>query len=111
MSILTGIALSVHLGLDHNYNGFHPYIRYYNQDFISGVFYNSENRIGFYAGLNKKLSKDFSVDLGIVTGYKSADILPMVRFIHDKSGMFITPGVEVSYDNIEKIGVVFGVQF
>jgi hypothetical protein len=111
MSITTGIALSLHLGLANDYNGFHPYIRYENQDFIAGVYYNSEDSIGVFAGVNTQLTNRISVDLGLVSGYSGEKLMPMLRFVDDKTGIFITPGVEVNDGDLDNVGLVIGIQF
>jgi len=47
----------------------------------------------------------WNIELGLVTGYKSEDILPMVRY--KAGGFFISPAYE-KYNNEENFGVVLG---
>ena len=93
-------ALSMHVGLEGNYNNYHPHVRCQTNSLISGVYYNSENKISSYAGLEYK-----GLELGLVTGYKSEDILPMIRY--KKNNWFIAPGYEVD----GTYGVVIGLEF
>ena len=76
--ISLGLALSLHLGLAGNYNFFHPYVEYVDDRFIAGTFYNSEDNWSFFVG--KEFNRgDFGVEVGLVTGYESSPIVPMVR--------------------------------
>ena len=42
------LALSSHIGMVGEYNEFHPHIRYQDNQFISGAYYNSLNKISLY---------------------------------------------------------------
>lgn len=102
MSITAGIALSLHLGLAGEYSGIHPYIRYENDEFITGAYYNSLERISIYGGLKYDLNKDSSIELGLVSGYYE-ELIPMVRLKHKQ--FYIMPAAD------EKVGIVIGIQF
>ena len=93
-------ALSMHVGLEGNYNNYHPHARCQKDALISGVYYNSENRISTYVGLEYE-----GFEIGLVTGYKSKDTLPMVRY--KRNNWFIAPGYEVD----GTYGVVIGLEF
>ena len=76
--ISLGIALSLHLNLLGDYNFVHPYVEYVDDNFIAGTYYNSEDRWSFFIGKEYN-SGDFGLELGLVTGYKSSPIIPMIR--------------------------------
>ena len=85
-------AISMHVGLEGNYNSFHPHARCQQDALISGVFYNSEDRISTYVGKEFELDKYWKLELGLVTGYTYADVVPMIRY---KAGtLFISPAFE-----------------
>jgi hypothetical protein len=88
------LAASIHLGLEGNYQNIHPHVRCevehsFFQSTVAGVYYNSESTISTYVG-----QKFGALEVGIVTGYSSKSILPMLRFI--KNGWFISPAYESS---------------
>ena len=87
LSIL--LAVSTHLGLDGNYNSIHPHARCTIDNWITGAYYNSERNASFYVG--RKIS---NFEIGLVTGYNSGDVLPMIRYIND--GWFVAPSYEQS---------------
>tara|TARA_Y100000401_G_scaffold80731_1_gene66143 strand:- start:228 stop:533 length:306 start_codon:yes stop_codon:yes gene_type:complete len=93
-------ALSLHVGLEENYNSFHPHARCEKDNLISGVFYNSEDRISTYLGLQHE-----GFELGLVTGYTYGNIIPMMRYKKDK--WFIAPAIE----NNGNKGLVLGLEF
>ena len=93
-------ALSLHVGLEGKYNNYHPHTRCQKNTLISGVYYNSEDRITTYIGMTHN-----GLELGLVTGYKSEAILPMIRY--KKNNWFIAPGYEVD----GTYGVVMGLEF
>ena len=67
---------------------------------ISGVYYNSEDRISSYVGMTYE-----GLELGLVTGYKSQDIVPMIRY--KRNNWFIAPG----YESDGTYGIVIGLEF
>ena len=69
------LAASMHIGLEGKYNNIHPHARCQQDSLKSGVFYNSEQRISSYVGLQHN-----GFELGLVTGYTYADVVPMVRY-------------------------------
>jgi hypothetical protein len=83
------LAASMHLGLEDKYNNLHPHARCQQDALISGVFYNSEERISSYVGLQHN-----GFELGLVTGYTYADVVPMVRY--KKDNWFIAPALELN---------------
>jgi hypothetical protein len=101
LSLLVG--LSLHIGLENNYNNIHPHARCTIDNTISGAYYNSEERVSFYVGKKiPNIDKEWDLEIGLVTGYSGADVVPLIRYIND--GWFISP----SYETTGNIGVVFG---
>ena len=90
-------AASLHLGLENKYNNLHPHARCQVDNLISGVYYNSEDRVSSYVGMEHN-----GFELGLVTGYTSEDILPMIRYKH--KNFFITP----AYENGDTYGITIG---
>lgn len=101
MIVELSLALSLHLnGGDYDLNNVHPHIRVAQDDYISGVYYNSDYEYSFYAGY-----KYDWLEVGIVTGYIN-DVQPYLRAIKD--GFFVAPAI---YGNNEEIGAVAGYEF
>ena len=94
------LALSMHVGLEGNYNSIHPHARCQKDALISGVYYNSEDNISAYVGLERN-----GFELGLVTGYTYADVVPMLRYKKDK--LFIAPAIEKG----GRKGLVIGIEF
>ena len=94
------LAASMHLGLEDKYNNLHPHARCQQDALISGVFYNSEERISSYVGLQHN-----GFELGLVTGYTYADVVPMVRY--KKNNWFFAPALEKD----GRKGFVIGLEF
>ena len=90
-------AASLHLGLENKYNNLHPHTRCQVDSVISGIYYNSEDNISSYIGLEHD-----GWELGLVTGYESQDVLPMIRY--KKNNWFIAP----AYENDDTHGIVIG---
>jgi len=42
-ALTLALGVSAHLGLDNQYNAIHPHVRYRNEQFIAGAYYNSED--------------------------------------------------------------------
>ena len=95
------LAVSLHLGLEGNYNEVHPHIRYNEQNYITGAYYNSESNISFYAGKRWKYN-DFGLEAGAVTGYSAGDVIPYGRATY--KNFFVAPAVEGD----DTIGTVIG---
>ena len=93
-------ALSLHVGLEGDYNSYHPHARCEKDSLISGIYYNSEDRISSYVGLQYE-----GLELGLVTGYIYNDIIPMIRY--KKDNWFIAPAYEKSGSK----GIVIGLEF
>ena len=93
-------ALSLHVGLEGDYNSYHPHARCEKDCLISGIYYNSEDRISSYVGLQYE-----GLELGLVTGYSYSDIVPMIRY--KKDNWFIAP----AYEKGGSKGIVIGLEF
>ena len=102
LSIL--LAVSIHLGLENEYNNVHPHARCTVDKNIIGAYYNSEYRLSSYIGRVKK-HKDLEIEYGIVTGYTGSDIVPMFRIKKDR--WFIAP----AYETTGNAGFVIGIEF
>jgi hypothetical protein len=101
LEILTSIALSLHLGFEGDYNAIHPHIRLQEQQYIAGLYYNSESNISPYVGYRLEYN-DFGLEYGAVGNYSHADIAPYVRGTY--KNFFVAPGIEN-----DKVGIVFGI--
>ena len=98
LSIL--LAVSTHLGLDDNYNSIHPHARCTVDNWITGAYYNSESNASYYVG-----KKILNFEIGLVTGYNSYDVLPMIRYTKD--GWFVAP----AYEKSGNYGVAVGYEY
>ena len=101
-SISLGLALSLHLGFEGEYNSIHPHLRYTQESFIAGAYYNSESNISPYVGYRFEYN-DFGLELGAVGNYSDADIMPFAKGSYKQ--FFVTPGIEG-----DNIGIVFGIE-
>ena len=99
------LAVSMHLGLEGDYNQVHPHARCTVDNNIAGVFYNSEDNISAYIGNQFELDEYWNIERGLVTGYDSEDILPMVRY---KSGRFFLSPAYEKHNGDKNYGVVIG---
>jgi hypothetical protein len=100
------LALSLHLGMDGEYNELHPHIRYQDNKFISGAYYNSLNKISLYAGIRHEIN-NFGIEFTTTTGYDNI-FSPYIRATQDVSEhtrFFITGAAEN-----KSIGTIIGVE-
>jgi hypothetical protein len=100
-SLTLTLALSLHLGLEGDYNSIHPHLRYTTDNYIAGAYYNSESNLSTYIGKRWE-HNDFGLEAGAVTGYSQADIMPYVRGTY--KDFFVAPAVEGD----DTIGAVIG---
>ena len=101
--LVLGIALSMHVGLQNDYNQTHPYLMCEKNEIITGVYYNSLSKPSLVLAKEYSLSDDLKVDLGLVTGYVY-DVVPMFRVRY--KNLFMMPALED-----DRSGLVFGIQF
>ena len=117
MEFLTALTLSMgistHVGLEEDYNEIHPHIRYQNEQFITGIYYNSEDKISMYGGYRIEPKQNVGIELAIVTGYEQmGTIVPYIRGTYDvgsKTRFFVAPTAE-KQGNETNAGIVFGVE-
>lgn len=109
------LAISAHIALPGDWNEIHPCVRYEQDSFIAGAYLNSENTISFYAGAEfpaQLFSVPFNWELGLVTGYSSAPVVPFIRATYDineNSKLFIAPAFAIdSNTGALDLGVVIG---
>jgi hypothetical protein len=108
MDILYGLALSLHLGFEQDYNMIHPHIRLKHDDYIAGAYYNSEDVLSLYAGLEFE-QENWNYEFGVVTGYSSDRIYPFFRSTYDLNDNiigYITPAIEG-----DTVGLILGLEF
>ncbi len=102
------LALSMHMGLEADYNQIHPHARCTVENNIAGLYYNSENNVSAYVGRQFELDEYWNIELGLVSGYDHGTVVPMVRY---KAGsFFLTPAYE-KHKGEENWGVVLGWEF
>lgn len=112
MDILLGIATTLHLGLSGDYNGFHPQIRFEEQQYVAGAYYNSEENISSYLGYDFDLDY-FDLEIGVVTGYDAIGaVIPYARVTKDFGDrtIFLAP-VGENINGELNTGLVFGFEF
>ena len=97
------VAFTMHIGLENEYNNLHPHARCTVDQYIGGVYYNSEERYSTYIGLKSPIS-EFNVEYGLVTGYSGMNLAPLIRI--EKDGFFISPSHEVDGNT----GIVIGIE-
>ena len=112
--IVLGLGLSLHLGFSQDYNPVNPYVEYQHDNLRAGAYYNSEENISVYGGVNLPVYDIFSVDTGLLYGGYPAlpnDLLPYVKFNYhysDSITLFATPGAERQVDDTLQYGIVSG---
>ena len=108
MTLSLCLAFSAHIALPGDWNQIHPCIRFQEDAFIAGAFLNSEDRVSAYAGFELQRGAWFA-EIGAVTGYSGADVLPFLRAgvdLNDRTRLFVAP----AYANGET-GAVLGIEF
>ena len=94
------VAFSMHIGLEGDYNNIHPHARCTVDNTIAGVYYNSESKVSVYIG-----HKFGNLEVGLVTGYSSYDIAPMIRYTKDE--WFVAS----AYETPDTLGLTIGYEF
>ena len=82
------LTLSLHLGMQAGFNEVNPHIRCDVENYSTGMYYNSEKNISFYMSQNLKI-RESEIEIGLVTGYRDANVIPIVRW--KKNNWFIAP--------------------
>lgn len=110
-NLALSIALSAHIALQGNYNQVHPTIECAGEAFRAGAFLNSEGTGSAFLAYRLQRGGVW-LDLGLVTGYSDADILPFVRAgvdLTDRARLFIAPAFE-TWDGETRVGAIIGVE-
>ena len=82
------LTLSLHLGMSGDFNAINPHVRCEVANSSFGMYYNSEKNISFYMSQNLRLRKS-EVEIGLATGYRDANIIPIMRW--KRNNWFIAP--------------------
>jgi hypothetical protein len=102
-TLICGMALSMHVGLQQQYNSVHPYCTAQTeQNIIVGTYYNSLKKVSVFGGYKVILTDDWSVDIAVVTGYDQYELAPGVRVNY--KDLFIMPALEN-----DRVGAVIGI--
>ena len=107
------LGLSLHTGLSGDYNEIHPHVRFIEDGAIAGAYYNSVERLSFYAGHRLEPTENIGLEFALVTGYPAfGEIAPFVRGTYDTGNIryFVSPAIESYGNNNSDIGVVFGIE-
>ena len=100
------VAFSMHIGLSGDYNQVHPHARCDMDTFMFGTYYNSEHRVSTYVGKTfGPIDQNWTLEYGLVTGYKSYDVVPLLRYTNN--GWFVAPAYEIG----NNYGVVIGWEY
>ena len=100
-----GLALSMHIGLQGEYNQAHPYATCETDKTIVGLYHNSLDKTSLVGAFKYELTDDLKLDVGVVTGYVNEyPVVPMARVRY--KNFFVMPAIEE-----DRTGLVFGVQF
>ena len=112
MDIILGLALSLHLGLEGDYNEIHPHVQVRDGYFIAGAYYNSENKLSPYLGIRSEGELGY-LEFGIVDGYDAFDApVPFTRIgytLDDNTSIFVSPALEKINKNVTS-GLVIGLE-
>lgn len=110
-NVVVALALSAHIGLVGDYSSVHPAVYCEGDAFVAGAYLNSERSVSGFAAA--KISQgDWWAELGIVTGYSSADILPYARIgtdLSENASLFIAPAYEV-WNEQKNYGAIIGIE-
>lgn len=112
--IIWSLAFTTHMGFIGNYNPIHPHVRYTDDNFITGAFYNSDNRISFYAGYRFEPTERTGIEVSATTGYQAlGGVVPQIRGTYQTDEkniiLFAAPSAEKINKTIN-IGLVVGIE-
>ena len=105
--ITFSVAVTMHLGIDLNYNKIHPHLRYTSGDTVAGVYYNSVRQTSAYVGKVYTIDKDTTVEVVLATGYMYP-VVPNVKLTH--GNFFIAPLIDTVKGKVQT-GVIIGTEF
>ena len=110
----TFLAISLHLGIGDGWNNIHPGIRYRQDWWTVGAYYNSERRVSAYTSATMNRG-DWFAEAGLVTGYADAELLPFIRsgvHLNENQIIFVGPAYGKGHDRDDySFGVILGVEF
>lgn len=101
-NLIFSIAISTHFGLSGDFAHIHPHIQYQSDNYITGVYHNSDKRASVYVGKRTKY-KELDIEYGIVHGYKTWDLVPMLKVNYDN--VFVAPAATE-----DEVGIVAGIE-
>ena len=69
--LAVGLALSLHFGLEKDYNQIHPYVKCETERTVTGLYYNSLDKLSAFGAVsfplvNKYTEEELSIDVGLV---------------------------------------------
>lgn len=109
-NLIFSIAVSSHLGLSGDFANVHPHVQYQlPNNYITGVYHNSDKRAGIYFGKRTSwyapygVLPELSIEYGVVHGYKEWDVAPMLKINY--GNVFIAPAATK-----DDVGVVTGIE-
>ena len=110
--IVLSLGLSLHMGLNRNYNYVNPHIRLMENDYIAGVYLNSEKDVSLYGGYRIEPTERTGLEVGLVTGYSISPVIPFGRFTYDFDHVraYVAPAFEEWEDEMN-YGIVTGIEF
>lgn len=97
------IALSLHLGMGDDYNSIHPRIQWNNDGTLVGAYLNSHSELSAFVG-HRWESGDWGVEVGLVTGYNIAPVVPFVKY--NWKNIWLAPAIHE-----ENLGAVIGIEW
>jgi hypothetical protein len=108
------LAMSAHVGLEGDYNQFHPHVRFIDDGAIAGAYYNSMERITFYGGYRLEPTENLGLEFALATGYNEfGPVAPYMRTTYDlgdRTRLFASSAFEKNSDDVN-LGAVVGVEF
>ena len=111
--IIWSLAFTTHIGFIGDYNSVHPHIRYTDNNYIVGAFYNSDSRISMYAGYRFELTERAGIEVSATNGYQAlGGIVPQLRGTYQTNEniiLFAAPSAE-KIDETINIGLVVGIE-
>jgi len=91
-TLFLALALSYHISLVETrpMNMVHPNSGVTCSHYEAGVFYNSERAVSVYMGRKLNISPYSYIEVGAVSGYRTAGVLPYIRYINGRFFIFPT---------------------
>jgi hypothetical protein len=105
-SITLSLALTLHTGINFEYNQIHPHVRYSTNTFISGIYYNSVRKPSVYVGKTFSLGST-TLETILVTGYMYP-VIPAIKLNY--GNFFVSPLVD-KVKGKTQTGIVLGTEF